>query len=483
MTAQQFFVRKSELQKRWDPFFSTPEIVALERRVQSKATRTLRDFVVSMSSGATPLKSEGDLHYTDAASGIPFLRVQNIKDEGLDLSDVKFITKSTHETDLLRSQVLENDLLITITGRIASAAVAPCGFIGNINQHSVVIKTDSLQTSQLLAAYINLPFVRTLAMKRATGGTRAALDYEALRSIPIIQDDRIFEVMRFAYAEKKRLEDEATGLLAGVDEVMYRALGITAITASKSSVKDRIFTTKLNQLSGNIFDPKTHRPSSIALLKSLNTSKYPLSPLRAVITHRMAGDWGADEDWCDELETHTKCLVIRGTEFDNLFNLRIENGREKYRKIQSAKLARMRLEAGDILIEKSGGSPDQAVGRVAILDAKLLAEHSVCYSNFVEKIKPDSEQVLPEYLFYYLRFVHATGITDLLQSQTNGIRNLMIHRYLDLPVSVPPLSIQKKLVSEIDDIKTQSAAAFAHALAQLNEAKSKVEKMILGEVV
>ena len=141
----------------------------------------------------------------------------------------------------------------------------------------------------------------------------------------------------------------------------------------------------------------------------------------------------------------------------------------------------MKIEAGDLLIEKSGGSPDQPVGRVAILDAALLNSNSICYSNFVEKIKPDSNQVLPQFLFHYLRFVHAIGITDLLQSQTNGIRNLMIHRYLDLPVSLPPTDDQAKIVVEVQSLQSQATALRQQALQKLDTAKARVEQMILGD--
>ncbi len=82
----------------------------------------------------------------------------------------------------------EGDILVKITGvgRMAVASVAHKGFEGNINQHVVVIKTGSKETSRWLATFLNLTSVEKLASKRATGGTRPALDYPALFSLPII---------------------------------------------------------------------------------------------------------------------------------------------------------------------------------------------------------------------------------------------------------------------------------------------------------
>lgn len=298
---------------------------------------------------------------------------------------------------------------------------------------------------------------------------------------PLKVQEQVAMAIAAAYAKKEELEANATQLLTEVRDVMYRELDLPCMPMTRMPLKARIFSVAASRLSGNIFDPKTHAPRSVALLKSLAYSKFPTAQLREVITHRMAGDWGEDEDFADDADEYEKRLVIRGTEFDNELNLRIENGREKYRKIKVQKLNRMLVEIGDILIEKSGGSPDQPVGRVAILDGALLKSQEICYSNFVEKIKPNPVKVLPSYLFHYLRFVHAIGVTDLLQSQTNGIRNLMIHRYLGLPVSLPTLAKQAEIVAEINALQNEVIALRAKAKDVLDIATREVEKMILED--
>ena len=133
-----FILQKSEVEKRLDPYYYVPELIELERKVLVRQPKKLRDYVKGIASGATPKRDEEKKYYTAKENGIPFLRVQNVTEFGLELSNVKFINQETHDNYLKRSQVSENDLLVTITGRIASAAVAPKGFIGNINQHSVV---------------------------------------------------------------------------------------------------------------------------------------------------------------------------------------------------------------------------------------------------------------------------------------------------------------------------------------------------------
>ena len=65
----------------------------------------------------------------------------------------------------------------------------------------VVIKTNSLEESTYLANYLNLDIIERLASRRATGGTRPALDYQALKSIPIIENID-FSILNHAYTLK-----------------------------------------------------------------------------------------------------------------------------------------------------------------------------------------------------------------------------------------------------------------------------------------
>ncbi len=145
-------------------------------------------LINEISSGATPKVDEN--YYTDS-SGIPFLRVQNVTNYGIDLSDAKFITREVHNGMLKRSQLKKDDLVFTITGRIGSVAVVPDNFEGNINQHSARFHLKNQITNitinpYYVAAFLNSQLGKSLAIREVTGGTRPALDYKALKSLKII---------------------------------------------------------------------------------------------------------------------------------------------------------------------------------------------------------------------------------------------------------------------------------------------------------
>ena len=217
------------------PTITNPNLKTIDKTLENAQfdTVNLGALISDISSGSTPKVDEN--YYTDS-SGIPFLRVQNVTDEGIDLSDVKFITRGVHNGMLKRSQLKKDDLVFTITGRIGSVAIVPDNFEGNINQHSVrfQLKTqiaNIVTNPRYVAIFLNLALGQSLALREVTGGTRPALDYKALYSLRIILSptniqNHIVSILRSAYDQKKRKEQEAEAILGSVDDYVLKELGI-----------------------------------------------------------------------------------------------------------------------------------------------------------------------------------------------------------------------------------------------------------------
>ena len=111
---------------------------------------------------------------------------------------------------------------------------------------------------------------------------------------------------------------------------------------------------------------------------------------------------------------------------------------------------KLKLLNGDILIEKSGGGPDQPVGRVAYFTAP--DDNVYTFANFIQRIRVKFDLMDSRFLFYRLFFLHKIGFTKKLQSQTTGIRNLKLSLYLKTEIPLPPLKIQKQIVERLDKI-------------------------------
>lgn len=184
----------------------------------------LGDLINEISSGATPKVDEN--YYTDSSVGVPFLRVQNVTSQGIDLSDAKFITREVHNGILKRSQLKKDDLVFTITGRIGSVAVVPDDFEGNINQHSVRFHLKEQITNitinpSYVADFLNSKLGKSLAIREVTGGTRPALDYKALKSLKIVLPP--IEIQNEIVTEAKNRLAKAAELRREVDAIVEAA--------------------------------------------------------------------------------------------------------------------------------------------------------------------------------------------------------------------------------------------------------------------
>lgn len=220
-----FQIWSDEIEGRIDALFYKPYLRSLLEQIKNKKHFALGEAIADMSGGATP-KVTGD-YYSDEG-GVPFLRVQNITEMGIKLDDVKFIKPEIHETMLKRSQLKKDDLVFTITGRIGSVAVVPDNFEGNINQHSVrfhlqneVGKTKVLP--EYVASFFNTKIGRELSFRSTTGGTRPALDYDALKKLvvplpSIEKQEKIISGVKTIYEKAKRLRQEAESIVAGAQK-------------------------------------------------------------------------------------------------------------------------------------------------------------------------------------------------------------------------------------------------------------------------
>ena len=223
------------------------------------ATPTVDDLLVSIAGGATPARSDTSLYSDD---GIKFLRILNVDDGQIVEGDLKHITDAVHEGELARSQLAAGDVLMTITGRVGSAAVVRKEHLpANINQHIARLRINKLRCRpEFLSEWLNCPAGLELSNRYVSGGTRAALTYGAIRNIRIplpslAVQDALVDAMDAARVERKAKLAEADALLAGIDGFLLDALGMAA------PVDDgrRVFAVR-GQAAANRLDPHFHSP-------------------------------------------------------------------------------------------------------------------------------------------------------------------------------------------------------------------------------
>lgn len=450
---------------RFDAEYHKDEFVELEQVIWEKTNLKLSDFILSISSGATPDKKKSWKYYTeDKTKGIPFLRVQNIKPNTTISDDFIYINAETHEGMLKRSQVNENDLIITITGRLGTAAVAPKGFVGNINQHSVVIKTKDLQTSRAIATFLNTDIGEKLANRRATGGTRPALDYKALKSIPIVYNEQIYPIVEEANRLALQKEQQAKELLDSIDEYLLDELGIVMPAKSNNTLENRIFMQSFSNISDTRFDPSYHQKYYQDLEKALQRSSYSLVNLASTIEDFRKGIEVGSSEYSQSQEIpfiRVSDISNSGIDFDNVQKFISSSLYENLKTFQP--------QENELLYSKDG-----TIG--ICLETDTSRDYII--SGGILRLKPSQEVNMS-----FLQFLLASSMMNIFanrQSIGTVIKHLNIDKFLNLKIPLPPLAIQERIALEIIHRRDKVKKLQQEAKEILESAKKQVENMILG---
>jgi type I restriction enzyme S subunit len=105
----------------------------------------------------------------------------------------------------------------------------------------------------------------------------------------------------------------------------------------------------------------------------------------------------------------------------------------------------------DLLLERSGGGPDQPVGRIGFIDRDLPG---YAFSNFLHLLRPDPNRIHPRYLAWILHRLNQSGAILRLEQQTTQMRNLNFRDYLTIRLPQPPPSEQDGIAQILDSADT-----------------------------
>ena len=461
-----FILQKSEIEKRLDPFYYIPELLELEKKVLAKKPKKLRDYILGISSGATPKTTESEKYYSEKENGIPFLRVQNLSPTGvLEFDDCKYINEETHNGMLKRSQVFEDDLLVKITGvgRMAVASVAPEGFEGNINQHVCVIRTGSKEISETLAAFLNSDIGEKLASRRSTGGTRPALDYPALLSIPIVEDKRILQITNEVIAKMKKNEAEAEQILACIDEYLLGELGVIIPKTDENNFGNRVFMTTLKEVTSNRLDPKYYTLKYTKLQIALNNSKYKSQKINSFITSLSMGISVPDY----KLENNDVPFILGKNlkkgflDLDNLEYISTETNNINQSSV---------IKENDILFSVRGAY----IGKVAVVPKEIAGANII--NNIV---KFSLVNINPHFVVVYLN--SSIGQEFIYREVWGGAQPGFTNEQIkSFPIPIPPLSKQNEIANHITSIRLQAQQLKDRTKEALSQASKEIEKILLG---
>ncbi|SMO77626.1 Type I restriction modification DNA specificity domain-containing protein [Chryseobacterium rhizoplanae] len=482
-------INRSNLEGRLDPLYYNSDLTKFNSGIYKSIP--LRSVVLSFKSGIGAGKQDQAID----ENGIIQIRPTNIDENGFLKFDKNVYLPIEKKIDRLEV----GDVLFNNTNSqelVGKTAILKEEKELSYSNHITVLKPKrDVLLSEYLWIILNLYQKNKIFYAVCTNwNNQSGVGIELLKSLriplpPLESQKQIVEVYQSAYEQQKKIEEESEALLTSIDGYLLDKLGIS-LPEKDNSLKNRIFITQLRQVTGGRFDPKLYDKTTTSLkqaIKETDLKQFKVEKLRTFIVQSLAGDWGIEHNEENYSQEYEKCLVIRATEFDNDFNLKLDNSRVKFRLIKKDKISKIDIQENDLLIEKSGGSPDQPVGRIAILTKDILHNNKISYSNFIHKIRINTSILNPEYLFCYLKTIHNIKLTESMQSQTNGIRNLIMQNYFNQDIVVPilpngdfDLEKQYEIANHIQSLRAKAMLLQQEAKNILDNVKQQVEQMILG---
>ncbi len=145
------------------------------------------------------------------SKGVPFLRSQNVWNDGIRLDEVVYINSETHY-GMRNTQVLPNDILLNITGAsLGRCSTVPEDFpTANVSQHVTIIRPLLADIRHFIRFCLLSPFGQQMIWGRQVGMAREGLSKKVLE---------LFEIPLPPLAEQKRIVAKVDELMALCDQL------------------------------------------------------------------------------------------------------------------------------------------------------------------------------------------------------------------------------------------------------------------------
>ena len=396
---------------------------------------TIEDVCSKIGSGSTPRGS----NYSK--EGIPFFRSQNVQNDGIVLSDIKYISDEVHQS-MIGTEVVANDLLLNITGgSLGRCAVVPRDFdIGNVSQHVCILRTVLVKPEYLHCFILSSFFSKSM---KITGSGREGLPKynleKMLLPLPPIQ-------------EQERIIIEAKRLQNNIDKIdTCNGNLVELISQTKSKVLDLAIHGKL------VPQDPTDEPAT-ELLKRINPkaeitsdnghyqknkqfeipSTWVLCKLGAVNEIARGGSPRPIKDYLTNDANGINWIKIGDTTKDGKY---INSVKEKIRP-EAVKKSRL-VHKGDFLLTNS-----MSYGRPYILNV------DGCIHDGWLVISPIGKAYTSDFLYYLLSSSFA--YEQFTNVASGGVvTNLNSDKVADTIFPLPPYTEQERIVAKIEEIFAQ----------------------------
>ena len=428
-------IKKSKASKTSD----TPHYEQVPFEVPSSWVWCKLGDIAYVASGSTPSKE------SFVANGIPYIKMYNLRNQKIDFDfQPQYIKEEIHNGKLQRSRTEIGDLIMNIVGPpLGKLAIIPHSLPqANFNQAAVLIRP--LQHKEILVNYLfyylsEMSEINSISTKGSAGQVNISLTQSQNMRIPLPP-----------LTEQQRIVAEIDCWFTLINQIEQGKANLQiTIKQAKSKILDLAIHGKL------VPQDPTDEPA-FELLKRIN----PKAEITCDNGHyqNLPKGWSTTsiKNICDNInglwkgkkDPFINVGVIRNANFTKDFKLDYSN--IEYIDVEQRAFSQRHLKNGDLIIEKSGGSDNYPVGRAILYEDK---DELYSFSNFtmVLRIK-DKNIISSKFLYYFLLDKYKKGVMRTMQTQTTGLHNLILDKYLSMELCIPPYSEQKRIIDAIEEL-------------------------------
>jgi type I restriction enzyme, S subunit len=202
-------------------------------------------------------------------------------------------------------------------------------------------------------------------------------------------------------------------------------------------------------------------------------SESELTAIGELVEFAIGGGWGNDPH--ETLEDGEQLVqVIRGTDIPAVQYGHL--GQSPFRVETKRSVEKRTLQAGDIVLEISGGSSakGQTTGRTCLITSVVLenAQAPLIPASFCRLVRLKQEMVFPEFAYYWLQEMYKSGRAGEYENRSTGISNFQFKVFLEREkLRLPAMAEQKDIaltLRAIDDkiANNRTLAADLEAMAR-----------------
>ena len=240
---------------------------------------------------------------------------------------------------------------------------------------------------------------------------------------------------------------------------MLDKLGIA--TPTKTAAKKTCYTTA-SKVTGGRFDPSFYKPTFQELIEAIK--KQPYKRLREVVSFSCES-WN-QKDFFDVTFPYIEIseIDIDKGEINNISNIELPEAPSR---------AKLIVREGDIIVSTTRPS------RGAIAKIAKEQDFSIASTGFAVVRYVDKTSITKDFLHSVLK--HRLCLLQMEQRSSGGNYPAITQEELgNLLIPLPPLEIQNEIAAHIQSVREKAKRLETEAKAEIEQAKTEVERMILG---